>query len=264
MTLHRDTLPSFLFLFFIFRTGSCKVWYLLCRVGGFPSCDPPASASQIRGLHVHTNSSLQLFCQMGWCKCSHSTQCWLTLKMSPGTCGRPRCALSSVGDRDVGGSFVPRAGVYCCVAENPSAGFMSYCFFSSFIWLVVGLCFCFCFSDRVFVALELQTRLALICLPDQYILLVVVFQWHSPLSSQPTSPLLLEPVWQQLGKSNSTRGQLPTSCLPWRVSGVLSQDRQTDRQSITTFYKLITLGITEMELRVWSGLRDFAVVDEAV
>lgn len=41
-------------------------------------------------------------------------------------------------------------------------------------------------------------------------------------------------------------------------------DRQTDRQSITTFYKLITLGITEMELRVWSGLRDFAVVDEAV
>lgn len=46
------------------------------------------------------------------------------------------------------------------------------------------------------------------------------------------------------------------------VSGVLSQDRQTD--SITTFYKFITLGITKMELRVWSGLRDFAIVGEAV
>lgn len=167
MTWHRDTLPSFLFLFFIFRTGSCKAWHLLCRVGGFPSCDPPASASQMRGFHVHTSSSLQLFCQMGWCKCNHSPRCWLTLKMSLEAVD-VRGVCSPVGETgNVGGYFVPRAGVYCCVAENPSAGFMGHCFFSSFIWLFVGLCFCFCFcfSDRVFVALELQTRLALICLP---------------------------------------------------------------------------------------------------
>lgn len=62
----------------------------------------------------------------------------------PRSCRHTWCVLSSGGDRDVGGSFVARAGVYCCVAENLSAEFMGHCWFVLFYLTVEGLCFCFC------------------------------------------------------------------------------------------------------------------------